>query len=269
MNNVTKNSSLLEEICSYVDRRRQRLLNIIQDLVRIPSENTPPSGAEFDCQQYVSTFLTQYSGFSRICICWTMFPDCASILCISAVGIIRTGRISECVRLGVGGARSLLLSGHIDTVPRGAQPWIHDPFGAQVEGNRLYGRGVNDMKAGVETSSFVLEALDEMGLTLAGDLIVESVVDEEFGGSNGTLAGRLRGYTADAAIISEPSSLRICPAQRGGRTAHILLRARGGVLNQDKLGVGVVEQLGFFLSEAGELRSAAASKRPRPSSLQP
>lgn len=152
-------------------------------------------------------------------------------------------------KAGVGGARSLLLSGHIDTVPRGAQPWIHDPFGAQVEGNRLYGRGVNDMKAGVATSLFVLEALDEMGLTLAGDLIVESVVDEEFGGSNGTLAGRLRGYTADAAIISEPSSLRICPAQRGGRTAHILLRARGGVLNQDKLGVGVVEQLGFFLSK--------------------
>ena len=66
---------------------------------------------------------------------------------------------------------------------------------------------------------------------------------------NGTLAGRLGGYTADAAIISEPPRPPVTrPLSEAAELQH-LLRARGGVLNQDKLGVGVVEQLGFFLSK--------------------
>ena len=49
-----------------------------------------------------------------------------------------------------------------------------------------------------------------------GDLIIESVPDEEFGGSHGTLAARLRGYNADAAINAEPTGMLIAPAHRGG-----------------------------------------------------
>ena len=151
-------------------------------------------------------------------------------------------------RLGLGGGRSLLLSGHIDTVPRGTQPWTRDAFGGQLEGDRLYGRGSNDMKGGVGTNLFVAEAVERLGIKLRGDLVFETVVDEEFGGVNGTLAGRLRGFNADAAIISEPSFLRICPAQRGGRTAHITLRAAGGVLTDGKFPAGVVDQLSHFLA---------------------
>ncbi len=87
-----------------------------------------------------------------------------------------------------------LFSGHIDTVPSGTLPWTRDPFGGQVEGNCLCGRGSNDMKGGVGINLFVVEAVEKMGLTVAGDLVFESVVDEEFGGVNGTLAGRLRGF---------------------------------------------------------------------------
>src|SRR6202035_2509203 len=90
-------------------------------------------------------------------------------------------------RKGSGQGRSLVLSGHIDTVPRGTQPWTRDAFGGQIEGNRLYGRGSNDMKAGVAINLFVAEALQELDVHLAGDLTVETVVDEEFGGVNGTL----------------------------------------------------------------------------------
>src|ERR1051325_1881836 len=119
------------------------------------------------------------------------------------------------VRKGTGGGRSLVLSGHIDPVPAGSGPWTRLPFGGAVEGNRLYGRGSNDMKAGVASNLFVAEALSMLGVQLAGDLPFESVVDEEFGGVNGTLAGRLMGFNADAAVISEPTALRISPAQRG------------------------------------------------------
>lgn len=113
----------------------------------------------------------------------------------------------------------------------------------------MFGRGSNDMKAGVAINLFLAECLEELDLPLSGDLLFETVVDEEFGGCNGTLAGRLRGYNADAAILAEPSSLRICPAQRGGRTAHITFRSGvGGVLQNGPLPAGVTPQLAHFLS---------------------
>ena len=96
-----------------------------------------------------------------------------------------------------------------------------------MEGNRLYGRGSNDMKAGVATNLFVAEALDDLGLRLSGDLIFETVVDEEFGGVNGTLAGRVAGYQRRCgggfrAFV--PARLRGA-ARRPHGTHHVL---RGG-----------------------------------------
>jgi acetylornithine deacetylase len=109
------------------------------------------------------------------------------------------------------------------------------------------------MKAGIATNLFVFECVKKMDLELAGDLLFESVIDEEFGGSNGTLAGRLRGHNAAAAILSEPSSLRICPAQRGGRTVHIKFRSSsGGVLSSSQLSSGVVPQLTHFLASVND-----------------
>ena len=91
------------------------------------------------------------------------------------------------------------------------------------------------------------------------------MIDEEFGGVNGTLAGRLKGFNADAVILSEPSFLRICPAQRGGRSAHITLCAAGGILNEGSSSPGVVEQLTYLLTkipEFAEQRRAHAKPHP-------
>jgi acetylornithine deacetylase len=117
------------------------------------------------------------------------------------------------------------------------------------------------MKGGVGTNLFVVEALRALGIDLRGDLVFETVVDEEFGGVNGPLAGRLKGFNADAAVISEPSFLRICPAQRGGRTVHIKLSAAGGVLSEGKLPASVMDQLRHLLvkiQEFAEQRRAGA-----------
>ncbi len=116
------------------------------------------------------------------------------------------------------------------------------------------------MKAGIAMNLFVAECLAEFGRPLKGDLVFESVVDEEFGGCVGTLAGRLRGYTADAAVITESSSLRICPAQRGGRMAQVHLRGlREGVLDTaNGFPKGAVPQLTYLL---GKLPAFAEQRR--------
>jgi acetylornithine deacetylase len=119
-----------------------------------------------------------------------------------------------------------------------------------------------DMKAGMASNLFVAAALRDLGIQLRGDLLFESVVDEEFGGVNGTLAGRIRGFNADAAIIGEASSLRICPAQRGGRIAHITFTARGDIFSDDVTGRGAVDQLTRFLAALPDFAALRRSRIP-------
>ncbi len=127
---------------------------------------------------------------------------------------------------GAGGGRSLLLSGHVDTVPPGRAPWKHGgPFSAAVRGGRLYGRGSWDMKGGLVAQFAVAAALARGGVRLRGDLVCESIVDEEFGGGGGTLAGRLRGDTADACAVAEGTNYEVIRATRGGAVFDVVCEA--------------------------------------------
>ncbi len=137
---------------------------------------------------------------------------------------------------GSGGGRSMILNGHIDTVEPGARDqWHVDPFSGELIDGRVFGRGSLDMKAGVVANIVAAAALREAGWQPKGDLIVESVISEEDGGA-GALAAILRGYTADACIITEPSALNIVVAQGGslvfrihvaGKSAHAAARNEG------------------------------------------
>jgi acetylornithine deacetylase len=235
------------DLLAAVEERKDRLISIAQQLVRTRSENTPPTGAEEGCQRWMAEQL-QFAGLNP-----TLYyvDDVRGLRQHPLFHGLRdySNRPNLEVRVkGSGNGRSLLLSGHIDTVPGGTQEWTADPFSGIVADKRLFGRGSNDMKAGIAMNLFVVECLQSMGVKLSGDLLFESVIDEEFGGCNGTLAGRVRGFNADAAVLSEPSSLRICAAQRGGRTAHITFRAPGGVLHNGRLPSGVTPQLTAFLN---------------------
>lgn len=104
---------------------------------------------------------------------------------------------------GTGGGRSLILNGHVDSVTVGdINRWEHDPFGAEQVGTRIYARGSSDMKGGILACAKALEALQAIGVKLRGDVICESVVNEEHAG-NGALACVAKGYRADAAICAD------------------------------------------------------------------
>jgi acetylornithine deacetylase len=140
-----------------------------------------------------------------------------------------TGRPSVVgIRRGSGGGRSLLLTGHLDTV--GVGTWQGDPFSGEIIGDRLVGRGGYDMKGGV-AALLVAAASAPPG---SGDVIVALVADEEFG-SHGT-EEVLASITADAAIVTEPSDLELTVAHRGfawfrvdivGKAAHGSLPHQG------------------------------------------
>lgn len=150
---------------------------------------------------------------------------------------------------GTGGGRSLLFNGHYDTVV--ADPideWAHAPWGGELDGDRVYGRGSCDMKGGIAAAVSVAEALAAEGVRLPGDLLFNVVPFEEVNGM-GTTATMLRGHRADAAICCEPTALNTLIACRGillgrldvrGRSAHAEIRqphhSKGGGVNAiDKL----------------------------------
>lgn len=111
--------------------------------------------------------------------------------------------------------RSLILNGHIDVVPEGPdEQWSRSPWDAEIKDGWMYGRGAGDMKAGLVANLYALRAITAAGLTLTGRVHVESVVEEECTG-NGSLAALLRGYTADAVIISEPEEDSLVRANVG------------------------------------------------------
>jgi acetylornithine deacetylase len=108
---------------------------------------------------------------------------------------------------------SIILNGHVDVVPEGEAKWTEDAFSAKIENGKLYGRGTTDMKGGIFSSYLALKILKDLNIQLKGDVIFQSVVEEESGGA-GTLSTVLRGYKADAAIIPEPTNMKIFPKQQ-------------------------------------------------------
>jgi len=124
--------------------------------------------------------------------------------------------------------RSLILNGHIDTVPVGNQTnWKMDPFGGDVTDGRLYGRGAVDMKSGVAACVAASHFLNVVGVTLEGRLSVHSVVDEEAGGF-GAMDNVRRGLLAKGVIVAEPTWGKVIAAEGGLEWARVTITGRSG-----------------------------------------
>jgi len=129
---------------------------------------------------------------------------------------------------GGGKGKSLLLNGHIDVVPAGEiENWTHDPFKGEVADNKIFGRGACDMKGGVAAMLEAVKFIHQAGIKLNGDLTVETVPEEE-SSCMGTLACCQKGYTADAAIIPEPTNMNVLVAMRGAAGGKITVYGRAG-----------------------------------------
>lgn len=123
----------------------------------------------------------------------------------------------------------LMLNGHVDTVPAGdIDMWRSNPFEPVVRDGKLYGRGAADMKGGLAAMIYAAKKIIDAELDLSGSLLVTCVVDEEVTGY-GTQSLVDRGYTADFAIVGEPTELAVLTAHKGaleftvtttGKSAH-------------------------------------------------
>lgn len=259
-------------IVEWVEAHRSDLTGLTQALVAFPSENRPPHGAEKACQLYIADFLADIG-----CRVDLFRPDEVPGLTSHPAyltGRDYTDRPNVVGVLGPDGLvgqvpsrRSLLFSGHVDVVPaygQGQYGW----WDGTVADGQLYGRGSNDMKGGIAAYLVAARCVAELGLELKGNLILEAVVDEEFGGANATLACRLRGYNADLAILPEPNNMLISTAHRGGQQFRVLTSAQGmGMGFGEAVLPDPVSALGHVLV-ALDRYNAARHARPMPAGFE-
>jgi len=144
------------------------------------------------------------------------------------------------VARGSGGGRSLLLNAHLDTVGTAG---MEAPFSARIEGGRLYGRGALDMKGSL--AAIMLAGRDAAGRGLRGDVLVTAVADEE-AGSVGTEAV-LERHQGDAAIVAEPTWLRLAIAHRGFVGFEIAVAGRAAHGSRPERGLDAIVRMGRVL----------------------
>lgn len=224
-------SALVGKIFDAVEAQRDTSVRLLQDLVRVPCV----TGAEAPAAEIAERAFRDRGLETDT---WSATPE-EMVPYFDHVGEQQTYENRPNVvgvRHGSGGGSSILLNAHIDTVaPGDPAAWTHDPLSGVVEGDLLYGRGSCDMKGGFVTHLAALDALSAAGVTLAGDVTVAATVGEEDGGL-GALSTVLRGYRADAALITEPTRLALVSAQGGslvfritvtGLSAHAAVRDAG------------------------------------------
>lgn len=160
---------------------------------------------------------------------------------VSVVGIAR----------GSGGGRSLMLNAHMDTV---GVEGMAQPFEPVVRDGRLYGRGAYDMKGSL--AACMLAASRLTGAGVRGDVIVTAVADEEFASIG--CQSVLKRWSADAAIVTEPTALRVCVAHKGFMWLEIETHGRAAHGSRPAEGVDAIVKMGPTLAALGELTDSLA-----------
>lgn len=247
----------LDRLFSRIEDRRDDLLDLTRQLVRIPTVN-PPGDAYTACAELIGRRLAA-RGFAVEYLRAAGVPgDSDRHPRTNVVARVQGTRPGPCVHF----------NGHIDVVEPGSG-WTIDPFAGVVRDGRVYGRGTCDMKGGIAASIVAAEAILDEGLRFPGAIEISGTVDEETGGFAGVgwLAGR--GYFSrprvDHVIIPEPLQVdRVCLGHRGVWWAEIEMRGRIAHGSMPFLGVNAIRGMAAFLAKVeAELYPALDRRRTR------
>ncbi|EGJ23210.1 succinyl-diaminopimelate desuccinylase [Cereibacter sphaeroides WS8N] len=225
-----------------VEARRADLVALTQNLVRIPTLNPPGRNYRALCDMLAARLAPQFEvelvrahgapGDSETYPRWNLIAR-------------RQGaRDGDCVHF----------NSHHDVVEVG-HGWTRDPFGAEVEGDRLYGRGACDMKGGLAASVIAAEAFLAVCPDFAGRIEISATADEESGGFGGVayLAGQGRFAHVQHVLIPEPLHKdRICLGHRGVWWAEVETQGRIAHGSMPFLGDSAIRHMGALLAEIEE-----------------
>lgn len=179
-------SELERALLSDIDANEKRLFETLRDLVRFRTPN-PPGGNEREAQDWMEQRFRELGlEIDR----WDALPDRPNV-----IGTLK----------GAGGGPAVALNSHIDVCEdRLLEEWSSDPYDPVIDGRDMIGRGASDMKCAMASFLIAVETLRKHGVTLRGDVHVQSVIGEE-AGEPGTRSAIEHGYKGDFAIVGESS----------------------------------------------------------------
>jgi len=235
-------TAAVPDILAQIDARRDALVELTRDLIRIPTLNPPGRNYREICD-YLAARLAR-SGYACEVLRATGAPgDSETHPRWNLVARREGARPGDCVHF----------NGHHDVVEVG-HGWTRDPFAAEVEGDRIYGRGACDMKGGIAAAVIAAEAFAAACPDHAGAIEISATADEESGGYGGVAWLAERGYFDPArvqhVIIPEPLHKdRICLGHRGVWWAEIETKGRIAHGSMPFLGDSAIRHMGAVLEE--------------------
>ena len=278
------NSEVSRSIIREVDNLKDELIQLVSDIVKIPSVNPTYPGEVYEETLSGETRVAEF-----------LKPVMEDVGLKTDMWEKEKGRANLVgVYKGTGDGKSLIFNGHIDVVPPGPEEeWTKaGPWSGKIADGKIWGRGACDMKGGNVAAIIALKALLNAGYKPKGDVIIEDVVGEEMMNTEaGTGATIERGYKADAAIVVEPSGppyrLGLIPVSPGvfymvvtikGKAVHSSVRdelirpggqgARIGVSSIDKAMI-IYQGLRQLEEEWGQTKSHPMFTRPGHFTLHP
>lgn len=164
--------------------------------------------------------------------------------------------------LNPGGHPVLLLNGHTDVVPTGPhEDWEADPFGGQLDGGRLFGRGACDMKGGLAAMVTGTKVFLESEPEMKGTLILTATVDEEIGGLDGLKYLIDQGLEADFGVVCEPTDLNIVNVCKGLVWIKLTTQGKEAHGSMPEMGINAISKMINILLNLEEIPPSTLSHR--------
>jgi len=164
-----------KEIFNAVEAKRDRLVSLLEDLIRIPTV-VPPGNNYEEIVQYLEPIFRS--------LCYSTEQVIIPTDKIDKIPYSLEGpRVNLVARRDYGRKEPVTIYAHMDVVPI-EEPWTKDPFNPVIENGKLYGRGAIDMKCGIASMVVALEILHELGLQPHFNIICTLCTDEEIGGTS-------------------------------------------------------------------------------------
>lgn len=239
---------LPQQISESVEALGPELVAFIQKLVQTPS--LPEQ--EHAVQAVIAEKLRALN--LQVEVVPTVFAELQHHPAFNDDGFDANRRVNVVGRWG-SGAAGLILNGHVDVVSPGDETlWRVPPWSGLVQAGKIYGRGACDMKSGVATGIFAIAALQRLGFVPACSVLMQTVIGEESGGV-GTLTTIVKGYTAEACIVLEPTRLELSPVQSGALTFRLTVPGKAAHAALRQMGVSAIEKFAIVLNAITQLEA--------------
>ncbi|MET3289449.1 UNVERIFIED_CONTAM: succinyl-diaminopimelate desuccinylase [Brevibacillus sp. OAP136] len=208
-------SEAKKEILQWVENNQEQLIQFLQELVAIPSDNPPG-----DCYAIAEHIYKRLQDFQFEAIQLLEVDEQE----VKANGMIRVANVLSTTAFGQGEGPEISLNAHGDVVAPG-MGWTYDPYGGEIVEGKLYGRGAAVSKSDIATYTYALMALRNVSEQLHGKVSLAFTFDEETGGGIGPKWLMDKGYIKPDIAIVAGFTHSIVNAHNG--CLHLEIRVKG------------------------------------------